>query len=138
MKFNNRITEKGFVKKPGTKNVATWHGLRLLTDDEIVNLVKNEPVIVKNETSESYKLNLFNKIPGSSLIRDNEPKLPEKPILEINSEAKSELKVPQKLASDADECPVCGGLNVVFWPDGSVDKKYCTDCFPEWDKEPPF
>ena len=117
-KFNERMSEKGFVKLPGAGNKLVWRGLRLLTDDEKVKTVT-----------------LVTEKSGSSLHEDNQLKLPEKEVTKITKITTAEAKVPKRLET-LDLCPTCGGENIGVWPDGT-EGYYCLDCFPDFLNDEP-
>jgi len=137
VRFNNKIAEKGIVKSQGAGNKTIWLGLRLLTDDEKLNLVKNESEKLKTEEPIVKRLISDNSFSVSSPRVEKVAKLLGIGVQEINYEAKNQLKVAKILKSDDEECPICKGINLAFWPDGT-NRKYCTDCFPEWDNEPNY
>ena len=119
-KFNTRIGEKGFVKKAGTGNKTVWHGLRLLTDAEIVNLVKT-----------------VNEKTVSSSIRENDEKLPQNTPSNLTKQSTLKLNTPKVVKSLDENCPDCGGINLVCWPNDPTIY-YCEDCYPGGVPAPDF
>ena len=112
--FNARIAEKGFFGGDrGTSNKPMWRGLRLLTDDEKVTLV------TKNTQS--------------SLHEDIQLILPDKTVTKVTLVTTSEAKVPKRLETLDENCPICGGDNIGVWPDGTPGY-YCLDCFPNFNE----
>jgi P4 family phage/plasmid primase-like protien len=107
-KFNERMSEKGFVKVPGAGNKLVWRGLRLYTNEEKVNLVSEKS--------------------GSSLHEDIQLKLTGKEVTKITKLTTLEAKQPKTLATLDEKCPVCGSDELGLLPDGSG--YYCTVCYP--------
>lgn len=106
--FGDRLKEKGFTSTSGTGNKATWTGIRLLTDEEKVNLVKS-----------------INGFSHSFLYEKNYKKDTEKRITKL-----TKLTEPPDDPPDYphERCPTCGGDD--FWE--TEDNRYlCSRCHPE-------
>jgi putative DNA primase/helicase len=113
-KFNDRMEEKGFVKVSGHGNKTVWRGLRLLTEDEKVNLVKMD-----------------NQNTQSSYHDDNSLKVSEKQITFLTNLTPTEAKAPKRLETLEENCPFCGSANIGVWPDATPGY-YCLDCYPDF------
>ena len=116
-KFNDRMTEKGFVKVPGAGNLLVWRGLRPLTDDEKVSLVR-----------------LVTQKAGSSLHEDIQLKLTGKDVTKLTNLTNIEPNTPTRFETLADICPDCGGNYLAPWPDNTPGY-YCADCHPNFNEE---
>jgi hypothetical protein len=98
----------------GHGNKTVWRGLRLLTEDEKVNLVKMD-----------------NQNTQSSYHDDNSLKVSEKQITFLTNLTPAEAKAPKRLETLEENCPFCGSANLGVWPDATPGY-YCLDCYPDF------
>lgn len=132
--FNTKLEEKGLRKMPGTGNKTTWHGIRLLTEEEKTEIEKQEL------TNYLQIVNSVNDITSKNKQISSYSKLLENPLTDLTKLTNQEL--PPKDAGgvfffedtvdikafNCPPCSVCGSKE--FWQ-RVTGEQVCSRCHPE-------
>lgn len=106
--FGDLLKERGYFTQPGHGNKTYWHGFRLKTAIELVNLVnfgrQNQETFTNNLSCEKTSEKIANQIN------------------QINPDNQSN---PPGISNELPDCPNCGQCNWTFNPDGSL---HCETC----------